>query len=171
MSDYYMGEIRMCGFNFAPTGWAFCNGQLMSINQHQALFSLLGTTFGGNGVTTFALPNLQSRRPVGIGTSTADGQIYTLGQTGGAETHTLTINEMPGHSHQFSASTAAGDQTSPQNGFPAASAVDMPYSTGTQGTLGSTVGTAGGSQPHTNLPPFQALNFIIALQGIYPSRN
>lgn len=171
MADCYMGEVRMCGFTFAPAGWAFCNGQTMGIAQNQALFALLGTTFGGDGIMTFALPNLQSRRPVGTGSSTADGQNYVLGQQGGTETHTLTMTEMPAHTHQLAAYTAVGDQASPQNNFPAASAVDMPYATASQGTLGSAAAVAGGSQPHTNIPPYQVVNFIIALQGEFPSRN
>lgn len=165
MSDNFLGEIKMISFNFPPKGWAFCNGQLMAINQNQALFSLLGTTFGGNGVTTFALPNLQGRVPIHVGNG------LVLGQAGGEASHTLTVTEMPSHTHAIQASSADANQVSPERNLWANGNVPA-YS----GTAGSTmnpqsVSPVGGSQPHDNMSPFFVVNFVIALQGIFPSQN
>ncbi len=167
MSDPYLAEIKIVSFAFAPRGWAFCNGQLLTINQNQALFSLLGTTYGGNGITTFGLPNLQARVPLHTGNS------FVLGQSGGEAAHTLSLAEMPGHVHTVSASSAAPDQTTPLGNNLATFTTDQQYS-----PLGSPLsamldGTtpAGGNQAHTNLQPYLVLNFIIALQGVFPSRN
>ena len=169
MAESFLAEIRLCSFNFPPKGWAFCNGQLLPINQNQALFSLLGTTYGGNGSTNFALPNLQGRRAIHVGNG------YGLGQQGGQEVHTLTTAELPMHTHAFQAATSVGTQDSPVNGYLAASAVDVPYAAANAPVLGAstsaTVTATGGSQPHENRPPFLVLNYIIALQGIFPSRN
>ncbi|KRC28727.1 phage tail protein [Acidovorax sp. Root219] len=169
MSDPFIGEIRMCGFNFAPRGWALCNGQILSIAQNSALFSLLGTTYGGNGQTTFALPDLRGRRTIGMGTGA--GSNYVWGQVGGAETHELTLLELAPHNHTLMASSASGDQASPGGNALAASTVDSPYSTSSNGTQATLVSSGGGSSPHENRPPFLVVNFAIALQGIFPSRN
>lgn len=171
MSEPFLGEIHMVGYNFAPRGWALCNGQLLSIAQNTALFSLLGTTFGGNGTTTFALPNLQGRRPIGEGTQSGGGPTYVQGQAGGEESTTLILSQLPSHNHGFTASTSIGNQASPSGGLLAASAVDAPYATATDGVQTTQVSNAGGTQPHENRSPYLALNFVIALNGIYPSRN
>ena len=169
MSEPFLGEIRIFGFNFAPRGWAFCNGQLLSISQNTALFSLLGTTYGGNGQTTFALPNLQSRAPVHFGQG-AGLSSYTLGQAAGEESVTLTSNQLAAHSHAVNATNGASDSNRPANRFPASGGAYAAAGDGT--TMNPGVGAAaGGSQPHSNLPPYLALNFCIALVGIFPSRN
>lgn len=168
MAQPFMGEIRLCSFNFAPKGWAMCNGQLLAIAQNQALFSLLGTMYGGNGINTFALPDLRGRRPIQVGAG------YAQGDASGTESHMLISTEMPQHSHAVSVSSAVGDQASPSNGFIAASDVDAPFTAPAEAAIStnaSTVTPAGGSQPHENRPPFQVVNFVIALQGIFPSRN
>jgi microcystin-dependent protein len=166
MSEPYIGEIRMFGGNFAPAGWAFCNGQLMPINQNQALFSLLGTTYGGNGQTTFALPNLQGRTPLHVGNG------FALGQNGGEDAHTLTVGEMSAHSHPAVGSSNTADQSSPVNNYWAVTGTYTAYA-GNQNEMMApgVVAPAGGSQPHPNLSPYLVLNFVIALQGIFPSRN
>jgi microcystin-dependent protein len=166
MSQPYVGEIRMVGFNFAPNGWAFCNGQLIPITTNETLFNLIGTTYGGDGQSTFALPNLQSRVPIHIGSG------YTLAQMAGEESVTLTTSQMPAHSHVPLANSGPGTQTSPANGFWAASTA-TPYSatSPSAGMAGSAVGNAGGNQPHDNMLPYLAINFIISLYGIYPSQT
>jgi microcystin-dependent protein len=166
MAEPFLSEIRIMSFNFAPKGWALCNGQLLPINQNQALFSLLGTTYGGNGQTSFALPNLQGRVPIHVGTG------RTLGETGGEEAHTLTVGELPTHTHAVSASNAAtGGSSSPTNRF--LGGANNMYGAGAPLTTlqPATVSNIGGSQPHTNLQPFLTLSFCIALQGIFPSAN
>ena len=162
----FLAQVQIFSFNFAPKGWAMCNGQFLPINQNQALFALLGTTYGGNGQTNFALPNLQGRVPM------YTGQGLTLGQSGGETAHTLNINELPTHFHQAVASTGGPTVTSPTNNFWATGTGFSPYAsvTNTQMAPGS-IGNAGGSQPHNNMSPYLALNFCIALQGIFPSRN
>lgn len=168
MAEPFLAEIRLCSFNFAPKGWALCNGQLLPINQNQALFALLGTTYGGNGQTTFALPDLRGRRPIQVGNG------YFLGQQGGAEGHTLTISQLPAHTHAMRATSAVGSQDSPVDGYLATSVVDTPYAAANAPVLGgspSALGNIGGSQAHENRPPFLVLNYIIALQGIFPSQN
>ena len=171
MSDQYLGEIRMVGFNFAPYGWALCNGQLLAISQNTALFSLIGTYYGGDGVTTFALPNLQSRVPIhqgqGLGLSP-----YNIGQIGGTENVTLSTQQMPQHNHTIGSAATAGSNK-PANNYPADSAGGNAYSQGpATGTLNpSAVSFQGNSQPHANLQPYLCITFVIALQGIYPSRN
>lgn len=166
MAEPFLGEIRLCSFPYAPKGWAFCNGQLLSINQNQALFSLLGTMYGGDGRTTFGLPDFRGRRPI------SSSNMYPQGARGGTETHTLTGVEIPPHTHAVHVSSAAGGNPTLQNGYLAASTVDAPYSNGT--AVGATSGMVqpnSGSQPHNNLPPYLVVNFVIALQGIFPSRS
>ena len=160
--------------NFAPRGWAFCNGQILAISQNTALFSILGTTYGGNGTTNFALPNLQSRVPIHPGQGPGLS-LYNLGQAGGVEYVTLLTNQMPAHSHQVSGNSAGGNQASPGGGFPAveSTGTSMNYSGGPPDTTmnPSMIGAAGGNQPFTILQPYLCVNFIIALTGIFPSRN
>ncbi len=173
MSNPFLGEIRMAGFNFAPVGWAFCNGQIMSIQQNAALFSLLGTQYGGDGITTFALPNLQSRVPIHMGTG-AGLSPYFIGQLGGVETVTLNINQMPQHNHLINAASGGGNQANPSGNYPAveSTGTSLNYSNAPNATMNAQALTnAGGSQPHTNIQPYLCINFIIALQGIFPSRN
>lgn len=163
MSQPFIGEIRMFGGNFAPSGWAFCNGQLLSIAENSALFNLIGTTYGGDGQSTFALPNLQCRVPVHQGSG------YIIGQLAGEENHTLTTGEMPAHTHAVGAknqatTSAVGGGVYAGNGLAA-------YKAATGATMNAaTVKVNSGSQPHSNLMPFQAVSFIIALLGIYPSQ-
>lgn len=165
MSTPFLSEIKIVSFNFAPKGWALCNGQLLPINQNQALFSLLGTTYGGNGQTTFALPDLRGRVPV------HEGSGFTLGQRAGESAHTLNIQELPAHTHVANANNTLADQGSPLNNFWAAQ--DNPaYATSPNTTMTpQAVTSVGGSQPHENRSPFLALLFVIALQGIFPSQN
>ena len=172
MAQPFLGEIKIISWNFAPKGWAFCNGQLLPINQNQALFSILGTTYGGNGQTTFGLPDFQGRSPYHVGST------LSLGQKGGEEAHTLTTSEMPAHNHFPMASTAAGNTVFPAAGSPvvqhntwATSSVNPYASTSNGAMLPGAVSNTGGSQPHANLQPYLVVNFIIALQGIFPSRN
>jgi microcystin-dependent protein len=173
----YIAEIRLFAGNFAPRGWAFCQGQILSIAQNTALFSLLGTTYGGNGQTTFALPDLRGRVPVGTGQGPGLPSI-NLGEMAGEPTHTLIITEMPAHNHQAQAqgNTNAGGTTSPTGATWATStARDNIYVSAAPNTPMAantvTVGIAGGSQPHNNMQPYLGLNYIICLQGIFPSRN
>jgi microcystin-dependent protein len=165
MSDPFLGEIKVVSFGFAPKGWALCNGQLLPINQNQALFSILGTMYGGDGRVNFALPNLQARMPIHQG----DG--YSVGQVGGASTHTLTINEMPAHGH-LAMAAAAATGTSPNGTVwaPAEGALEY-YATPNAVMRANAIASAGGSQPHQNEAPYLVLNFVIALVGIFPSRN
>ena len=165
MAEPFLSEIRVFSFNFAPKGWAQCNGQFLPINQNQALFSLLGTTYGGNGQTTFALPNLQGSAPIHMGGG------HTLGERGGEQNHTLSVAEMPTHTHPLVASSANASQAAPANTIQAAANnAYTPPSALTAITPG-TVTTVGGSQAHLNMQPFLTLNFSIALQGIFPSQN
>jgi microcystin-dependent protein len=168
MSTPFLSEIRICSFNFAPKGWALCNGQLMQINQNQALFSLLGTTYGGDGRTTFALPNLQGAVPI------HQGQGFILGETGGEENHTLNPSEMPQHAHFASAISGSATKATPLNNYPASSAPVLLYSPGGGAMQAVTMNAAmvtsiGGGQPHPNMMPYLVLSYIIALQGIFPS--
>ncbi len=171
MAEPFLSEIRVFSFNFAPKGWAMCNGQFLPINQNQALFSLLGTTYGGNGQTTFALPNLQGRVPI----HTGDG--HTLGETGGEQAHTLTINELPIHTHTYTATTVPATTNVPTpigSKLLAQSTAANLYASGASNLVSmapNALTNAGGSQAHTNMQPYLVLNFCIALQGIFPSQN
>ena len=175
MSEPYLSEIRIMSFNYAPRGWALCNGQLLGINANQALFSLLGTTYGGDGRATFALPNLQGRVPLHFGNG------FVLGQQAGETTHTLLYNEMPQHSHQMAATAATAGSAIPApavylaqgqsqgSGTPGVSI----YSTSGQSRsfAVAAINNTGGSQPHPNQQPYLVLNFCISLHGIFPSRS
>jgi microcystin-dependent protein len=168
MSQPFLGEIRMFAGTFAPANWAFCAGQLMDISQNAALFSLLGTTYGGDGVNTFSLPDLRSRMPVHAGTL---GSTYIQGQVGGVETVTLAANQLPSHNHSAACSSTDGNSDNPSGKVPAGSATNLYTAPGANATMTSAIGLTGGNQPHENMPPFLAVNFIIALFGIFPSRN
>lgn len=171
MSEPFLAEIRMVGFNFAPRGWALCDGQILPINQNQALYSLLGTTYGGDGRTSFALPDLRGRAPIHVGQSDS-GVSYREGQEGGEETHTLSTNEMPNHVHSVNASGSAGDAPIPGGHLLANVPANLYRAPGNQtGFAPGTIGNAGGSQAHQNMQPYLVLNFCIALQGLFPSRN
>jgi microcystin-dependent protein len=165
-----MGEIKIHAFNFPPKGWAFCNGQTMTINQNQALFSLLGTTYGGNGVTTFALPNLQGRVPMHMGAS-AGGTNHPQGAAFGEETHTLILSEMVQHNHVATVVNASSNVVVPTGAYLGASSNLYQPGPANTNLAPSTVSTVGNSQPHENRQPYLALNFCIALIGLYPSRN
>jgi len=170
MSEPFLGMIIIVPYNFAPRGWAFCQGQILPIAQNTALFSLIGTTFGGNGQTTFALPDLRGRVPNGAGQGPGLSN-YDLGQVGGTESTTLTINQMPQHLHTVTPNCTnnASTATKPAGNFP--SAADA-YNSAADQVMGATnTSIAGGSQPFPNLGPYLTLNFCIALEGIYPSRN
>lgn len=176
MSQFFIGQIMMAGFGFAPKYFAQCNGQLLSINQNQALFSLLGTQYGGNGTTVFALPDLRSRTPIGYASSVDPGwqpPSVQIGQTGGVEHVTLLTTNIPPHVHSVQATTASGTTRNPNNAIYAATGIPLHgSSSGAVVPLNAnTVGVAGGSQPHTNLQPYTTINFCIALAGIFPSRN
>jgi microcystin-dependent protein len=164
MSDPFLSEIRMFGFGFAPRGWAACGGQIMAIAQNQALFSLLGTTYGGDGVTTFALPNLQGRAPLHFNAS------HQLGQSTGEIAHTLTPTELPAHNHVVQASSVAATVPIPVGNTLAAQPIYGPP-TNLVPMNSATLQATGGGQPHPNMQPSLSLNFCVALQGIYPSRN
>lgn len=177
-----MGMIALFGFNFAPKGWMFCNGQLLSISQNSALFALLGTTYGGDGQTTFALPNLQSRVPLGMGTGPGLSN-YQIGQTGGTEDVTLLSTQMPQHNHML---TGSGDAATVNNLRGSVLAQPNGVASPSEDTVAvnayapagnpvvadpSAISMAGGNQPHQNMQPYLAMNYCIAVQGIFPSRN
>jgi microcystin-dependent protein len=167
MAEPFLSEIRIFSFVFAPKGWALCNGQLLPINQNQALFSLLGTTFGGDGRVNFALPDLRARAPI------HDGNGHTLGERAGEQAHTLSIAELPTHSHLANASAAVGNNAVP-TGAVLGSPLNLSYRPAESGLVSlhpSTLTNVGGSQAHLNMQPFLTLSFCIALQGIFPSPN
>jgi microcystin-dependent protein len=169
MGQPFIGEIRMVGFSFAPANWAFCNGQLLSISEYEALFVLIGTTYGGDGQQTFALPNLQSR----IAVHTGGTNNYVQGQLGGVENVTLIANQIPAHSHSLLAQATAGTVTSPLGALWAESALNQ-FSTATPSSdeaMATSLTPAGGNQPHNNLAPYLTINFVISLFGIFPSQN
>ena len=166
MAEPFLSEIRIMSFNFAPKGWALCNGQLLPINQNQALFSLLGTTYGGDGRVNFALPNLQGRVPI------HNGSDFTIGQAGGETAHTINISEMPQHIHTANGSSTAGDLAPPAGHLLAATPALVYFPPGNFVALQpGTITNTGGSQPHNNMEPYLVLNFCIALQGIFPSQT
>jgi len=166
--ETFLGQIVMVAFNFAPQGWALCNGQLMSIAQNTALFSLLGTYYGGDGRTTFALPNLQGRVPIHQGESAGTSN-YVIGQSGGVDNVTLLVNNMPAHSHTANCNSTLGTQSNPAKNFWSEAPA---YAASANAQMAPTaIGTTGGNLPVTVVQPFLCVNFIIALQGIYPPRS
>jgi microcystin-dependent protein len=172
MSDPFIAEIKIMSFNFAPRGWATCDGQLLPINQNQALFSLVGTTYGGNGTTNFALPDLRGRIPIHFGTGPGLPTVI-LGERSGEENHTLISTEMPLHTHQAMATSDPGNSPAASGGVLAAetSAMYAAPDANLVGLAAGTLGNIGGSQAHNNMEPFLTLNFCIALVGIFPSRT
>jgi len=177
MSQPYVGEIRMFGGNFPPNGWALCQGQLLPISENDVLFQLIGTTYGGDGQSTFALPNLASRVPMHMGTF--QGITFQIGQAAGSETVTLTTQQIPVHNHMAEATTSAGTAAIPSNStilgsegpIPNSANVYLPYVNASQITLANqTIGQTGGNQPHDNIQPYLTLNFIISLFGIFPTQ-
>jgi microcystin-dependent protein len=169
-----LASILLFAGNFAPIGWAFCDGSILSISQNTALFSLLGTTYGGNGTSNFALPDMRGRVPIGMGNGPGLSPVI-LGETGGVENITLTINQMPQHSHTLNGHTALGDTSDPTNAIPAnTGALDREYKGNTAPNTvmnPAAIGASGGSQPVAIRNPYLGMNYIIALQGIFPSRN
>jgi microcystin-dependent protein len=169
MAEPFLSEIRIMSFNFPPKGWALCNGQLLPINQNQALFSLLNTNYGGNGQTNFALPDLRGRTPIHVGSG------HTLGERAGEEAHTLSIAEMPTHTHIMQATNAPSNTAAVAGSTLLANSAPSEFFTNATDNLGAmnavSVTNTGGSQPHQNMQPFLSLNFCIALQGIFPSTS
>ena len=165
MSEPFIGEIRLVGFNFAPQDWAFCDGSLLAISQNTALFSLLGTTYGGDGQNTFALPDLRGRVPVHV------GSVNTLGQSAGTETVTVTTAQLPVHTHPLEASAALATSTDPTGAAPSAATSRVYAPPADVVPLSSTTTSTRGGQAHANVMPFLCLNFIISLYGVYPSEN
>jgi len=173
MAEPYLGEIRMAGFNFAPVGWAFCNGQLMPIADNTALFSLLGTTYGGDGQTTYALPNLQGQAPMHWGNGPG-GFNTVIGEQQGVDSVTLTAQQIPQHQHSYNPGASKDEPTSdrPDNAYPTVGGYYAANAnSGSPMGASITTGAAGGSQPHDNRQPYLVINFIIATEGIFPSRN
>jgi microcystin-dependent protein len=166
MAEPFLSEIRIMSFDFAPKGWAMCNGQLLPINQNQALFSLLGTTFGGDGRVNFALPDNRARTPIHVGSG------HTLGERGGEDAHTITMSEMPTHSHAMTASSlASGGNNNPTGRFLGGAADAYHVASNLTALRAGTITNTGGGQAHTNDQPYLVLTFCIALQGIFPSPN
>lgn len=171
MSEPFVGEIRMFAGNFAPRGWAFCDGQLLAVSQNDALFSLLGTIYGGDGRTTFGLPDMRGRIPIHAGSGPGLSP-RRLGAKGGAEKVTLTVNQMPSHTHSWQATTAAAQNRSPGGNALASGTGDVFTTAGNLTNLkSSAISNIGGSRSHSNLQPFLCIHYIIALFGIYPSRH
>ena len=172
MSEPFVGEIRMFAGNFAPRSWAFCDGQLLAVSQNDALFSLLGTIYGGDGRTTFGLPDLRGRIPIHAGSGPGLSP-RNLGAEGGSEKNTLTVNQLPPHTHAIKASSAAGTQNNPGGEFLGASPNVRLFRSGTPNSAlnATSISNVGGNQSHSNLMPFLCIHFIIALFGIYPSRH
>jgi microcystin-dependent protein len=169
MAQPYVGEIRMFAGNFAPAGWMFCAGQLLPISENETLFTLIGTTYGGDGQETFQLPDLRGRVPIHAGTNA--GVTFQLGESAGVESVTLTVQQVPAHTHQLVAVNAAGSQVSPAGTLPAQSFNVTPYinDVPTGNFNAGAVGPAGGSQPHDNLMPYLCIDFIISLFGLFPN--
>ena len=176
MTQPFLGQIQPFGFNFAPKGWAQCNGQILSITQNAALFSLIGTYYGGNGTSTFALPNLQSRVPLHQGTSTS-GENFVIGESAGVESVVLNLSELPAHSHPFMGSSVNATATAAADGEALAKAAGATPNnfygpmTIPQPLIPTAISPIGGNLPHTNLQPYLTINWCIALNGIFPSRN
>lgn len=171
MAQPYIGEIRMFAGNFAPAGWMFCDGQLLPISENDVLFQLIGTTYGGDGESTFALPNLQSRVPIHMGSNA--GQTFVIAEAAGVEQVTLTVQQIPSHTHPLLGSTGNGAQANPNNNVLASSTLVKPYAQETANAVmaPTAIGPVGGSQPHENLQPYLCINFIISLFGIFPSQT
>ena len=171
MADPYVGEIRIFAGNFPPSGWAFCNGQQLPISENETLFQLIGTTYGGDGQSTFRLPNLQSRVPVHMGTNPSTGSTFQLGQTAGVESVTLTTQQIPVHKHAAVGAAVTGDQTSLDNALPANSVTITPYLNSSPDAAfnAQAIGVAGGSQPHGNTQPLLCMYYIISLFGRFPN--
>jgi microcystin-dependent protein len=166
MSTPFLSEIKIVSFNFPPKGWALCNGQILAISQNQALFALVGTTYGGNGQTTFGLPNLQGQIPIHFGSG------FSLGQTGGEQNHTLILPEIPSHLHPAQATSAAPSSGSPSNNLWCQDPTNAYSDQAPDVTMApGAIGINNGGQPHNNMSPYLVVNFVIALQGIFPSRN
>jgi microcystin-dependent protein len=171
MSDQFVAEIRIVGFNFPPNGWAFCDGQLMPLLQNTALFSLLGTNYGGNGKSNFALPNLQGSAPLQAGQGPGLSDRWE-GEVGGTTSVTLILSEIPMHAHGVQASNSPADENDPHNGFYANTAeLGNAYGSTVNASSASMLAPAGGSLPHNNMQPYLTMNFVIALQGIFPPRT
>lgn len=166
MSEPFLAEVRLMSFGFAPRGWALCNGQLLPINQNQALFALLGTTYGGDGRVNFALPDLRGRTPIHFGNG------FSQGQRGGTENYTLTQSEMPAHTHLVRASSETPNRDTPAGNYWAGSEENN-YSSGSPNAtlVAGAIANVGGSQPHSNMQPYLTISFCIALQGVFPSQN
>ena len=175
VSEPFLAEIRIVGFNFAPRGFATCDGQILPINQNQSLYSLLGTTFGGDGRTTFALPDLRGRVPMHRGDLSGSAGTRRIGQRGGSESHDLTAAELPAHGHSLPASGNQATSGDPEGNALAGRALFTPRSysdSGTNATMrNGVIGSAGAGSPHNNMQPFAVVNYVIALQGLFPSRN
>jgi microcystin-dependent protein len=171
MAQPYVGEIRMFAGNFAPAGWEFCNGQLLSISENETLFNLIGTTYGGDGQNTFALPNLQSRTPIHMGTGPGLSS-HVLAESAGVESVTLTTQQIPAHTHPFMVSSIA-DGASPTNSYLAQTSQSIMYFADppSLNMKANAIGSAGGSQPHDNMQPYLCISFIISLFGIFPSQT
>ena len=168
MSEPFLSEIKIMSFNFPPRGWAMCNGQILPINQNQALFSLLGTTYGGDGRVNFALPNLQARTPIHVGNG------HTLGEIGGEQAHTLSMAELPGHTHSANAANVPATSNAPSNARMISQSGGANLYAGASNVNAmaqQAIANVGGSQPHLNMQPYLTLNFCIALQGIFPSQT
>lgn len=167
MSEAYIGDVRLFGFNFPPRYWLPCQGQTLAISQNQVLFSILGTTYGGDGITTFMLPDLSGRAPVHVGNG------VSLGQSGGEENHTLTINEIPAHNHTVQASEQGSSVYTPVGGAwaPAGNSTNSYSAAADSQMSASAISPTGGSQPHTNMQPYLAMNYCICISGLYPPRN
>ncbi len=166
--DPYVGEIRLVPFNFAPVGWQFCDGSLLSISDFEVLFILIGTTYGGNGTTTFAVPDLRGRAVVNQGPG------YLIGTEGGSEVATIGIDSLASHSHFLQVSNAVGSQASPTSHYPAVSASGLGFTYGSVPNVqmsSNSVGSSGSGQPHENMQPFLTLNYVISLYGVFPSQN
>jgi len=171
MSEPFLAEVRIVGFNFAPRGWAFCDGQILPINQNQSLYSLLGSSYGGDGRTSFGLPDMRGRTPIHVG-KTGDGRDFRLAEKQGEQTHTISLLEMPNHEHVLQGSNDDANDQSPEGNL-LGNNLSNPYVDFANGVamVSGTIANVGGGQGHENMQPFIALNYCIALQGLFPSRN